>query len=83
MENIIGIWHDAEVFNGRGTRTEFVHEPIYMQGPVNKRDVPCTGCPNYSTCAKEVVECSAFRNWSGRGDYKDSDVMRFIRAVKE
>lgn len=82
MEQTIGIWYDAEVLNGRGTRTEFEHEPVYMQGPVNKRDVPCTGCPNYSACASDVTECSAFRNWSGRGDYKDTDVMRFIRAVK-
>lgn len=105
MENIIGIWHDAEVLNGRGTRTEFEHEPVYMQGPVNKRESPCSWvveesrphpydpkrmitvaktyyCEKYSACSSDVTECSAFRNWSGRGDYKDADVMRFIRAVK-
>jgi len=82
MENIIGIWYDAEVLNGRGTPPEFKHEPVYMQGPVNKRDVPCVRCSNYSACASDVTECSAFRNWTGRGDYKQSDVMRFIRAVK-
>ena len=103
MEMSTGIWWDAEVLNGRGTRTEFQHEPVYMQGPVNKRECPCSQldtvivedaagnkvekiaqirCENYESCGKNFTECSAFRNWTGRGDYKTSDVMRFIRAVK-
>ena len=96
MEMNIGIWHDAEVLNGRGTRTEVQHEPVYMQGPVNARECPCDGevyydeegnqkrtkCENYSACSSGITECSAFRNWSSRGDYKDTDVMRFVRAIK-
>ena len=101
METNIGIWWDSQAYNGRGTKSEFEHEPVYMQGPVNKRELPCSWiveeahpydanrvvkkthyCANYSACASDVTECSAFRNWSGRGDYKDADVMRFIRAVK-
>lgn len=51
-------------------------------GPENKRDIPCDTCPNADDCAVKLLECSAFRNWSARGDYSDSDVQRHIRAAK-
>jgi len=103
IDNTVGIWYDSEVLNGRGTRTEFEHEPVYMQGPINNRDIPCLTkeertyqnyagdmitsdfdrrCENYDSCSKNMTECSAFRNWAAKGDFEDTDVMRFVRAIK-
>lgn len=63
---------DAAVYNTIGNHT----------GPENKREIPCDTCPNAEQCAAELLECSAFRNWAGRGDYVDSDVQRHIRVAK-
>jgi len=82
MEYNIGIWWDSQNYNGRGIASEFKEDPIYMQGPVNERDVPCVGCDNYEMCKSDSTECSAFRNWASKGDYVDTDVMRFLRVMK-
>jgi len=51
--------------------------------PENKREIPCElPCENATKCMNEGLECSAFRNWSAKGDYKDSDVGRYLRALK-
>ena len=51
--------------------------------PENKREIPCElPCENATKCMNEGLECSAFRNWSAKGDYKDSDVGRYLRAMK-
>lgn len=50
--------------------------------PDNRREIPCDTCPFANKCAEDLTECSAFRNWSQDGDYLDSDVGRFIRAIK-
>jgi hypothetical protein len=71
------IYHDAFFQHNKSTGQEFSH--IIN----NVRDVPCeTGCANYKKCASQTLECSAFRNWATSGDYKDSDVGRFVRAIK-
>lgn len=54
-----------------------------MSTPQNKREVPCDSCSLAEKCAVQLTECSAFRNWSHDGDYKDSDVGRFIRVMKK
>ena len=52
-------------------------------GPENKREIPCElPCENVDKCMNEGLECSAFRHWSAKGDYKDSDVGRYLRAMK-
>jgi len=51
-------------------------------GPDNKREMPCVGCSNEVTCAAKGLECSAFRNWSAKGDFKDSDIQRYLRGMK-
>lgn len=48
----------------------------------DKKPLPCETCPFAAQCEANFTECSAFRNWSHAGDYKDSDVGRFIRAAK-
>lgn len=75
-------WHDAEVLNGRGTKSLYNNGVEMIPGPESKRPCPCTGCAEWDNCGKNATECSAFRNWASRGDYKDADVMRFIRAMK-
>ncbi len=52
-------------------------------GPENKREIPCElPCENATKCMNEGLECSAFRNWTAKGDFKDSDVGRYLRAMK-
>ena len=52
-------------------------------GPENKREIPCElPCENATKCMNEGLDCSAFRNWTAKGDYKDSDVGRYLRAMK-
>ena len=51
--------------------------------PENKREMPCElPCENADKCMNESLECSAFRNWSAKGDYKDTDVGRYLRGMK-
>jgi len=70
MENI---WYDSEVYNGRGTKTEYGDGNEYYYGPENKRECPCDTCPMFDTCLKNATECSAMRNWCSSGDYWDTD----------
>lgn len=55
---------------------------VILPIPENKREIPCEGCPNAAKCEDGFLECSAFRNWASTGDYKNSDVQRYIRAAK-
>lgn len=48
----------------------------------DKRTVPCEGCEFEDTCANEVTECTAMRNWQQTGDFKDKDVKRLRRLIK-
>jgi len=70
MENI---WYDSEVYNGKGTKTEYGDGNEYYYGPENKRECPCDTCPMFDTCLKNATECSAMRNWCSSGDYWDTD----------
>ena len=36
---------------------------------LNKKELPCEGCPMYDICRTEGIECRAFRNWVSTGDY--------------
>ena len=56
------------------------HEEMHY-GPENKRACPCDTCPLYEACAKDGTECSAMRNWCSKGDYKDKDIQRLLRAA--
>ena len=38
-------------------------------GVLNKKEIPCVGCPMYDICRTEAIECRAFRNWVSTGDY--------------
>jgi len=49
-------------------------------GPENKRECPCDTCPLFEQCLSAQTECSAMRNWCSKGDYKDSDLQRLVRA---
>lgn len=82
MENIVGIWHDSAVFNGRGTKTDFNNDRWVFDGPNNKREVPCGDCTRKQVCGVEMVDCKAFREWTSRGNYKDSDVELKLKALK-
>ena len=50
--------------------------------PENVREMPCDTCSKVDSCADNMTECSAFRNWTAAGNFADSDVQRFIRAIK-
>jgi hypothetical protein len=81
---IDSIWYDAEAYNGKGTKfsddVNFeVTEETY--GCNNKRECPCDTCPNFNTCLENATECSAMRNWCSKGDYKDADLIRLVRAI--
>ena len=80
---MINIWYDAEAYNGKGTKfsdEEFV-PTVEVYGCANKRECPCDTCPNVSVCKENATECSAMRNWCSKGDFKDKDVMRLVRAM--
>jgi len=49
---------------------------------MNDMALPCDTCPLADSCASKLTECSAFRTWSKNGQYKDSDVGRYVRAIK-
>ena len=55
------------------------HEEMHY-GPENKRECPCDTCPMMNSCLEDQTECSAMRNWCSKGDYKDTDLMRLVRA---
>ena len=73
------VWYDAEVYNGRGTKSEFSETETHY-GPENKRECPCDTCPMNLACLENKTECSAMRNWCSKGDYKDKDLMRLVRG---
>ena len=56
------------------------HEEMHY-GPENKRDCPCDTCPLFNQCMADATECSAMRNWCSKGDYKDKDLQRLLRAA--
>jgi len=68
---------ESEVAFGRSTASQ-----MDIGTPTNVRDYPCDGCKFADRCAERFEECSAFRNWSKSGDFKDSDVGRYIRIMK-
>ena len=78
MDNV---WYDSEVYNGRGTRTEYGDGNEYYYGPENKRECPCDTCPMAAQCLTNATECSAMRNWCSKGDYADKDVQRLLRVM--
>ena len=55
------------------------HEEMHY-GPENKRECPCDTCPLFEQCLSAQTECSAMRNWCSKGDYKDTDLQRLVRA---
>ena len=75
------VWYDAEVYNGRGTKTEYGDGNEYYYGPENKREWPCDTCPLMEQCLKNATECSAMRNWCAKGNYKDKDLQRLVRGI--
>tara|TARA_B100000745_G_scaffold194931_1_gene128337 strand:- start:142 stop:348 length:207 start_codon:yes stop_codon:yes gene_type:complete len=54
---------------------------IDFNTPENKKEIPCDTCEYEKTCEVKVLECSAFRNWASKGDYKETDVARLLRAA--
>ena len=67
---------DTSFMNGRAVVS------IDTGSPENKRDIPCDACKFADKCAAAYLECSAFRTWAHRGDYKDADVGRLMREGK-
>lgn len=47
-----------------------------------KRPRPCDGCKLYNVCAKDKVDCFAFRRWVNDGDYRDRQVAHIIRPLE-
>ena len=70
---------DQGIFTGK--KSAINHEEMHY-GPENKRACPCDTCPLYEACAKDGTECSAMRNWCSKGDYKDKDIQRLLRAAQ-
>jgi hypothetical protein len=77
MRDYFSIGFEAEAAFGRSKASQAV-----LPTPENKRDIPCDDCKFADRCAADITECSAFRNWAASGDFKDSDIGRFIRAAK-
>ena len=70
---------DQGIFTGK--KSAINHEEMHY-GPENKRACPCDTCPLYEACAEDGTECSAMRNWCSKGDYKDKDIQRLLRAAQ-
>ncbi len=68
---------DADFQFKRATVQKF--QPCHMDDDM---DMPCDTCSKAESCEANATECSAFRNWSASGNFVDSDVQRFIRAIK-
>ena len=77
MNDYFSIGFESEAAWGNSRQSE-----VILPIPENKREMPCDGCSNEESCALKVLECSAFRNWASTGDYKDTDIQRFIREAK-
>ncbi len=74
---------DTSFMNRFRSEEQSIYNTIeYHTGPENKRDLPCDGCEFEDTCGAKNLECSAFRTWAHRGDYKDADVARLMREGK-
>ena len=56
------------------------HEEMHY-GPENKRECPCDTCLLFNQCLEKATECSAMRNWCSKGDFKDKDLQRLLRAA--
>jgi hypothetical protein len=70
-----------------GFDTYFNHDAfksaqVTPQAMLNDAEIPCDTCELATSCATNFTECSAFRTWSKNGQFKDSDVGRFVRAMK-
>ena len=76
------IWYDSFSYMGRGSKSEYpeYNTTEYHSGPENKRECPCDTCPMNTACLENATECSAMRNWCSKGDYKDKDLQRLVRA---
>ena len=57
-------------------------DEVTPQAMLNDADIPCDTCKFVDSCAAKFTECSAFRTWAKSGQFKDSDVGRFIRLMK-
>lgn len=56
---------------------------IVLEGVYDtKRPRPCDGCDRYMACAREKVDCFAFRRWVNDGDYRDRQVKHIIRPFE-
>ena len=75
----IEIWADMEAYGGVG-RGENDTGTSFVPGPENKRECPCDTCDMFTKCLEGATECSAMRNWCSKGDFKDTDLMRLVRA---
>ena len=51
--------------------------------PENIRDVPCNTCALAGNCEEKRQECVAARVWYASGDYKNEDVTRLLRGIKQ
>lgn len=78
---MIEIWTDAEVYNGKGTASEFHTEIEQNLGPINERPVPCEGCPRMEECGATGNACVAFRNWCTTGTFEDENRERLLRVL--
>jgi hypothetical protein len=77
------IWIDTEAMHGiPDTVIDLFSEKIEeILGPLNKRPCPCDTCPLNASCASLATECSAFRNWTSKGDFLDGQVGKHVRAM--
>lgn len=73
----MAIWYDSEFQFDRSNVSAQA-----IEGPKNKRDLPCDTCPLMEKCASDITECSAFRNWALNGTFANHEVGRFIRKAK-
>lgn len=55
---------------------------IPQNTPVNKREVPCDGCPFADQCGEADAECSAFRSWTTKGNYDNAEIAKHVRPAK-
>ena len=56
------------------------------QTPKNIKEVPCDTCPMKVACAaewnpSEAINCQAYRDWIGRGDYNPNQIQEKLKRA--
>ena len=84
----MSVWVDVEAMGGipDRERERIYNCPDAPKPPNNKKEVPCDTCPMKLACAaewnpSEAINCQAYRDWIGRGDYNPNQIQEKLKRA--